>query len=189
MRMKRTPCIITAVATLMVAGCDQKNDTGSQGDRESKANKSGSRSSDRDSDTRPARTGAGTKSAWNQPEGGDQSAKTGQRPASGGDRKKPAPQEIELPPLPEDIQSLSKMAEEGDPRAQLQLGNRFSSGAGVPQDLTEAAKWFRAAAEQGQPDAAYNLAMMYESGHGVNEDPEEAQKWYQMYNQNLQPGN
>ncbi|NIP94650.1 MAG: sel1 repeat family protein [Akkermansiaceae bacterium] len=187
--MNKAPLIITAVATLMVSGCDQKNDTGSQGDRQTKAKKSESRLPDRNSGRRPARTGAGTKSAWSQPEGGDQSAKTGQRPASGGDRKKPALQEIELPPLPEDIQSLSKMAEEGDPRAQLQLGNRFSSGAGVPQDLAEAAKWFRAAAEQGQPDAAYNLAMMYESGHGVNEDPEEAQKWYQMYNKNLQPDN
>ena len=40
----------------------------------------------------------------------------------------------------------------------------FLSGHGVPQELGEAARWFREAAEQGDPAAMFNLGILYETG-------------------------
>ena len=47
-------------------------------------------------------------------------------------------------------------------------------GKGVPQDKTEAARWFRKAAGQGHGEAQYRLAMLHLSGDGVPKDKAEA---------------
>ena len=49
---------------------------------------------------------------------------------------------------------------------------------GVPQDYTEALKWFHKAAEQGDVNAQYNLGQMYDKGLGIPQDYTEAIKWY-----------
>ena len=49
------------------------------------------------------------------------------------------------------------MAEQGDANAQYNLGNMYIYGNGVPENDTEAVKWYRLAAEQGQANAQYNL--------------------------------
>ncbi|MEE9608205.1 MAG: tetratricopeptide repeat protein, partial [Myxococcota bacterium] len=49
---------------------------------------------------------------------------------------------------------------------------------GVPEDNTEAVKWFRKAADQGHARAQNKLGMMYAHGKGVSEDDTEAVKWY-----------
>jgi TPR repeat protein len=41
------------------------------------------------------------------------------------------------------------LAEQGDVRAQTNLGLMFYTGQGVPQDLAVAVTWYRKAAEQG----------------------------------------
>ncbi len=46
------------------------------------------------------------------------------------------------------LAELVTFAERGDPRAQFDLGERYDRGQGVPQDRTEALKWFGRAAEQ-----------------------------------------
>jgi TPR repeat protein len=43
----------------------------------------------------------------------------------------------------------------------------YRSGQGVPQDYTEAAKWYRKAAEQGDTEAQYNLGLAYTKGLGA----------------------
>ena len=48
----------------------------------------------------------------------------------------------------------------------------------MPQDDTEAVKWFRRAADQRDTDAQYNLGNMYREGEGVPQDDTEAVKWY-----------
>src|SRR5262249_3120089 len=53
------------------------------------------------------------------------------------------------------------LAEAGDPRAEAVLGSAFYRGRGVPQNDSEAAKWFRLAAEQGDAQAQYNLGLAY----------------------------
>ena len=52
-------------------------------------------------------------------------------------------------------------AEQGNARAQYNLGYAYDNGEGVEQDYVEAVKWFRLAAEQGNADAQYNLGYAY----------------------------
>ena len=54
----------------------------------------------------------------------------------------------------------------------------YAQGQGVPQDDTEAAKWYRKAAEQGIAEVQYSLGQMYRRGQGVPQDNAEAAKWY-----------
>lgn len=56
------------------------------------------------------------------------------------------------------------LADQGHSSAQLNLGVMYDNGEGVPQDDSEAAKWFRLAADQGDADAQYNLGIMYDNG-------------------------
>jgi TPR repeat protein len=62
------------------------------------------------------------------------------------------------------------LAEQGDARAQNQLGFLYLKGFGVNQDYAEAAKWFRLAADQGFAAAEFYLGVMYEDGLGVRQD-------------------
>ena len=73
---------------------------------------------------------------------------------------------------------LKPLAEQGNAKAQYNLGFIYSKGQGVPKDDTEAVKWFRKAAEQGIPKAQFNLGIMYEKGQGVLQDYTEAVKWH-----------
>ena len=59
------------------------------------------------------------------------------------------------------------MAELGDTVAQLNVGNSYYTGDGIPQNYDEAAKWYRFAAKKGNPIAQNNLGMMYSIGVGV----------------------
>src|SRR5712691_4348728 len=68
---------------------------------------------------------------------------------------------------PATLGELRAAAEEGEAKAQFNLGVMYDNGQGVPQDYNEAAKWYTKAAEQGFPAAEYNLAGMYEDGRGV----------------------
>jgi len=72
------------------------------------------------------------------------------------------------------------LAEQGDVRAQSNLGAMYANGEGVPENDAEAVKWFRLAAEQGMADAQYNLGVMYANGNGVPENDVEAVKWYRL---------
>ena len=56
----------------------------------------------------------------------------------------------------------------------------YGNGQGVPQDYTEALKWYRLSAEQGDADAQNNLALMYINGQGVPQDYAEAVKWWHL---------
>ena len=58
-------------------------------------------------------------------------------------------------------------AEQGDAKAQSNLGVMYYKGQGVTRNYAEAAKWFRKAAEQGFAEAQYNLGVMYYKGQGV----------------------
>jgi TPR repeat protein len=56
----------------------------------------------------------------------------------------------------------------------------YDEGKGVPQDYTEAVKWYRLAAEHGYPDAKFNLGTMYGDGHGVPQDYVQAHMWFNL---------
>ena len=54
----------------------------------------------------------------------------------------------------------------------------YFKGLGLPTDLVEAARWYRAAAEQGVAEAQFSLGFMYEAGSGVPKDADLAALWY-----------
>jgi len=59
---------------------------------------------------------------------------------------------------------LIPLAEAGDAEAQTDLGFMYANGLGVPQDYTEALKWYRKAVAQGYALGQNNLGVMYAEG-------------------------
>ncbi len=72
------------------------------------------------------------------------------------------------------------LAEQGDARAQNQLGRMYINGIGVAQDDQQALKWLQLAALQGNADAQTSLGAMYWFGRSVPKDESEAVKWYRL---------
>ena len=79
-----------------------------------------------------------------------------------------------------DVAGLRSLATEGDAAAQFDLGDRYFTGEGVPQDDGEALRWFRLAAAQGHARAQASLGFMYATGEGVPQDDGEAARWYRL---------
>ena len=77
----------------------------------------------------------------------------------------------------QDLEQLRKAAEQGDTRAQYNLGHMYDEGEGVPENDREAVKWFRKAAEQGYALAQYRLGFMYAFANGVGKDYVKAYAW------------
>lgn len=72
------------------------------------------------------------------------------------------------------------LAEQGDPRAQHEVGFLYKAGHGVPADNFEAMYWFRLAAAQGHPDSQHSLGLAYRSGDGAAQDHVEAARWFRL---------
>ncbi len=70
------------------------------------------------------------------------------------------------------------LAEQGNAKAQYNLGLMYRKGQGVAQDDAEAVGWWRKAAEQGDARAQSNLGVMYAKGQGVPQDDAKAVGWY-----------
>ncbi len=70
------------------------------------------------------------------------------------------------------------LAEQGDARAQLQIGYQYAHAEGVARNYTEAVRWYRASANQGNLTAQVNLGKLYEDAIGVPEDWPLAVQWY-----------
>ena len=81
---------------------------------------------------------------------------------------------------PDSSAALISAAEQGDARAQFNLGLMYDNGHGVPENDAEAVRWYRAAAEQGNAPAQFNLGFMYANGHGVPEDYVLAYAWMNL---------
>jgi TPR repeat protein len=77
------------------------------------------------------------------------------------------------------ISRLEAQAQVGDPVAQYQLAERYSTGSwGVERDSTQALHWLRASAEAGNTVAMETLSKVYRDGRlGVSADPLFAQHW------------
>ena len=71
------------------------------------------------------------------------------------------------------------LAENGDERAQYNLGIMYDEGRGVSADKAVAAEWWLKAAKQDMPEALHNLASSYLFGAGFAADPshDEAVAW------------
>jgi TPR repeat protein len=78
------------------------------------------------------------------------------------------------------VDSLKTRAAQGEAKAQTILAILYYEGRGVPQDYTEALKWYRLAAAQGEALAQYHLGLMYAKGYGVPQDHSEAHTWFTL---------
>jgi TPR repeat protein len=70
------------------------------------------------------------------------------------------------------------LAEQGDPDAQVNLGNLHMRGLGVAQDYAQAFDWYRRAADQNNAVAESKLGILHYYGLGTVKDSTEAAKWF-----------
>ena len=70
-------------------------------------------------------------------------------------------------------------ANQGDAKAQFNIGLLFLKGEGFPQDYQKAQVWFEKAARQGLGQAQYNLGVMLEQGLGIKQNAPDAKHWYE----------
>lgn len=77
-----------------------------------------------------------------------------------------------------DFDSYTLTAAKGDPEAQYNLANCYTSGNGTSQNLDKATAWYRKAAEKGHAKAQYLLGYCYFEGVGVRKDMAESVAWY-----------
>jgi TPR repeat protein len=84
---------------------------------------------------------------------------------------------------------LLPLGHEGDARAQYILGRMSDNGLGLVQlDVTEAARWYRAAADKNHPDAQFAMANAYATGRGVPLDANQSVQWlYKAANNGHRP--
>lgn len=68
-------------------------------------------------------------------------------------------------------EQLLRLANEGSPDAQNELGRRHGSGDGVPKDSQKALHFYELAAARNLPAAQLNLGYMHLMGEGVRKDP------------------
>ena len=80
------------------------------------------------------------------------------------------------------------LAEQGNAKAQYNLGLMYRKGQGVPQDDAQALQWWRKAAEQGNAGAQNNIGFMYYNGRGVPEDDAQAHMWFNLASSRYPPG-
>jgi hypothetical protein len=78
---------------------------------------------------------------------------------------------------------LSMAAEQGQPDAQVTLGQMYEDGEGLPQDYRLAAHWYRKAADHvpdlgGAGVGLSSLALLYRHGHETPQDYPFVYVWY-----------
>jgi len=69
-------------------------------------------------------------------------------------------------------------AEQGDPEAQVNVGEIFEKGLGGAPNYEAALIWYTKAAEQGNKRGQFNLGTMFEQGLGVEKNQVVALNWY-----------
>ena len=85
--------------------------------------------------------------------------------------------ETATPAPPADWRDTHALAEAGDVQAQFALAVSYSTGHGHPQDLPQAAKWYRLAADQNHALAQFNLGLMLAAGEGATDNDHAALHW------------
>lgn len=75
-----------------------------------------------------------------------------------------------LPACARDIQSIEKLANQGDAKAQYEWGMLLVDGDKVKQDTITGRKWIEKAAAKGDKKAYYFLGNLYKDGNGVQRD-------------------
>jgi len=79
---------------------------------------------------------------------------------------------------PEEALRWYRKAAQTDPSSMVDLGRLYATGMGVPQDYSEAAKWYGKAIELHVYAPSYDLGLLYEKGLGVPQDRQKAMELY-----------
>ena len=90
------------------------------------------------------------------------------------------PNGTDVPQNDAEVANKYRQAAQGNAEAQFCLGCCYYNGEGVPQNYTEAAKWYCKAAEQGNADAQFCLGWCYYNGEGVPQNYTMAVEWYRQ---------
>lgn len=69
-------------------------------------------------------------------------------------------------------------AEQGNAKAQYNVGEMFEKGKGAERDSKKSFSWYSKSAEQGNKKAAYKVGLAYLKGIGVNKNFQKAHKWF-----------
>jgi TPR repeat protein len=80
----------------------------------------------------------------------------------------------------EQLQFIQNLAEQGNAKAQHNLGAMYLNGQGVDKDVGKAILCFKQAAEQGDMLAQHNLGALYLQGVEQEPDPVEAARWFTL---------
>jgi TPR repeat protein len=72
----------------------------------------------------------------------------------------------------------SKAAQQGNDKAQYQLGRCYKKGEGCTKDANAAFQWFDKSAAQGNADAQLAVGKCYLKGKGVAEDAAKAKDYF-----------
>jgi TPR repeat protein len=78
------------------------------------------------------------------------------------------------------VPELRAAAEQGNARAQFELGLAYARGVGIERDFAQAAEWYRKAALQRDIGAMNNLGVFYIQGTGVKQDFAQAYLWLHL---------
>ena len=81
------------------------------------------------------------------------------------------------------MEELIKQADEGDDRAQYQLGLVYYNGDGINKNYRRAYCYFQKAADQGHAEAQFMLGEMLRSGKKIGKDLKRAFEWYTLASQ------
>lgn len=87
------------------------------------------------------------------------------------------PWRAEVPEQNPPLERVKNLAAEGNSLAQYELALRFTTGAGLPKNADQAAKWARKSADQGYPAAQTMLGLYYRD---TAKDLKQAERWLQM---------
>ncbi len=84
------------------------------------------------------------------------------------------------------INSVIKLANAGDARAENIVGTWYYTGENLPKDYERAFKWWGRSAKKGNALAVGNMGLCYQTGNGVSADSVMAMKFYKR---SMQLGN
>jgi TPR repeat protein len=78
-----------------------------------------------------------------------------------------------------DLEECRRLAEQGDPYAQLELAEAYHEGKLIEKNIEAAIEWYEKSAEGGENFAHIELGRIYEFGDGVEQDYLKAIKYYE----------
>jgi len=78
------------------------------------------------------------------------------------------------------LQLFLTLADQGNTRAQRNIGIMQLKGQGIPQNVVEGMRWIRLAADGGLAEAQNDVGTSFQRGLGVQRNEAEAVKWYRL---------